>query len=296
MKPFTCAAVRAIAIALGVAVTLRAQGQDPLERVRNLYSSAAYEAALTAAASIDDSGAALEVAHYRILCLVALGRTADAEQAIEGVLSKQPLYRPEAEDTPPRIRELFASVRRRVGPSIAKSMYLDGKDAFERKDRAVAVQTFDTLMRVADDADLRDDPAVAEIRVLAGGFLTLSKALPAAEESRAVPVAPVAPASPGAPAAAPPRVDPPVPIREDVPTWAPAERAWRRFAFEGAVRVSIAIDGTVSSVELLKSIHPSYDGLLLRAAEKWKYQPGRVNGAAVPSERIVKVHFKEQTS
>ncbi len=296
MKPFSYHAVRAIAIALGVTVTLRAQAEDPLERVRNLYSSAAYEAALSAAANIDDSAAALEVAHYRILCLVALGRTADAEQAIEGVLSKQPLYRPEAVDTPPRIQELFASVRRRVGPSIAKTMYVDGKDAFERKDRAVAVHTFEALVRVTDDADLRDDPSVAEIRVLAGGFLTLSKALPAAEEPHAVAAAPVEPVSPRAPVAAAPRVQPPVPIREDLPMWAPAERAARRFAFDGAVRVSIGVDGTVSSVELLKSIHPSYDGILLRAAEKWKYQPGRVNGTPVPSERIVKIHFKEQTS
>jgi TonB family protein len=272
------------------------EGQDLLQQVKDLYASAAYEAALTAVASKHDSDPDLEIEQYRVLCLVALGRSADAERAVEQLLKQDPVYRPVAADTPPRIQELFTTVRRRLGPSLVQAMYLDGKSAFDRKDRDAAVRIFEKLASVTDDRDLRDNPVVSEIRLLAGGFLTLSKALP--EKSigdRVEPIAPPAPAPSSEPAVPKPVASLPVPIHEDLPVWRPSDEFSRRIEFRGSVRVSISAKGTVDSVDLVQPIHPAYDALLLRAAKDWTYQPGRVNGVAVPSERTVTVVLKPKS-
>ena len=63
--------------AIAVAGTLvSAQSQESLElRVRDLYASAEYDQALTAIGDSQDPAAQ----QYRALCLLALGRQADAE-------------------------------------------------------------------------------------------------------------------------------------------------------------------------------------------------------------------------
>jgi hypothetical protein len=272
----------------------RVSAQELLQRVQDLYSSAAYEAALTAVSSVNDSDSKPEIEQYRVLCLVALGRADAAERAVEQLLTRHPLYRPLDADTPPRIQELFTTVRRRLGPSVARAMYLDGKSAFDRKDRVAAVRTFEELARVTDDRDLRDDPAIGEMRVLAGGFLTLSKALPEKEEAdnpvAGLPV--VAPITIPELAGSPPVASAPVPIREELPPWAPQDELARKLEFRGAIRVSITARGTVDFAEVVQSVHPAYDGLLRRAANNWTYHPARVNGQAVPSERIITVVLK----
>jgi TonB family protein len=287
------AALGVLAAVVWFGLAPRVSAEDVLQEVRDLYASAAYEAALTTIATLEDSASRPEIDQYRVLCLVALGRSGEAERAVEQLLTKNPLYRPLASDTPPRIQDLFTGVRRRLGPSIARKMYLDGKGAFERKDRETAVRIFEELARVSDDRDLRDDPTIGEIRLLVGGFLTLSKALNSAEPvDRAEPIIPVSPVSVQASAAATTVTSPPVAIQEDLPAWKPIDSASRTTEFRGALRVSITATGTVASAELVRPVHPVYDQLLLRAAKAWNYEPGRVNGQAVPSERIVNVVLK----
>jgi TonB family protein len=291
MKNSSRAAVGGLVMVVCFGFAPRVGAQDLLQRVQDLYASASYEAALTAVSSVNDSNPKPEIEQYRVLCLVALGRTEAAERAVERVLTQHPLYRPGAADTPPRIQEMYTTVRRRLVPSLARTMYVDGKSAFDRKDRAAAVRIFDELTHMTDDRDLRDDPAIAEMRVLASGFLTLSKALPSNEldDLKTIPAA--APITIPEAAAAP-VVSAPVPIREELPVWAPKDELGRTMEFRGAVRVSISARGSVESVEVVRSVHPAYDDLLRQAAKSWTYYPGRVNGQAVPSERVITVVLK----
>ena len=64
----------------------RAAAQDSLDPVRSLYASAEYEEALAAIGNLKsnvDLAGVVEIDRYRALCLIALGRSAEADRAIE---------------------------------------------------------------------------------------------------------------------------------------------------------------------------------------------------------------------
>ena len=68
--------------------------QDSLATARDLYASAAYEDALAVlnrlrTSSSSEDGRSIE--QYRAFCLLALGRSDEAERAIEAVVVSQPL-------------------------------------------------------------------------------------------------------------------------------------------------------------------------------------------------------------
>jgi hypothetical protein len=172
-------------------------------------------------------------------------------------------------------------------------MYIDAKGALDRKDRDAAIAQFEEMVRVADDPDVRDDPSVAELKLLGSGFLDLSRALPAKAAASPLPAAgqPQPPAA-MAPPAVRPVVTPPVAIKETLPPWIPTDSASRFVEFRGAVRLQIDAQGKVTAVEMATPVYPSYDRLLLLAAKDWTYQPARANGAPVPSEKVVQVVLK----
>jgi TonB family protein len=264
-----------------LATAPRVAAQDSLQAVRELYASAAYEDALTAVGKIDSpSEPNLEAEQYRVFCLVALGRMDEASQAVESVLTLKPEYRPNSADASPRIQTLFSQVRRRMGPTLVKRMYQQGRSAMERKDREEAVAQFEAMLRIANDDDVRNEATMSELRELGGGFLELSKALPPKPK----------PAEPAPPAAAPrPSViSPPVVIQQRLPPWVP-DPVSRATEFRGAIRVQISADGKVTNAEILKSVHPAYDQSLLRAARAWLYEPAKKDGVPIPSEKTVEV-------
>jgi hypothetical protein len=43
------------------------------------------------------------------------------------------------------------------------------------------------------------------------------------------------------------------------------------------------------SAEIVRSLHPAYDQLLLRAAREWLYHPGKRDGVDIASEKTVEV-------
>src|SRR5262245_2649997 len=118
-----------------------AAGQDSIAAARDLYASAAYEDALAVLNRLPESGRALDesraIEQYRAFCLLALGRTAEAEQAIATVVAADPSYRPST-DLSPRVRAAFSDVRRRVLPGIIQQRYMQAKAAYDRKDFASA--------------------------------------------------------------------------------------------------------------------------------------------------------------
>jgi hypothetical protein len=282
-----------------VAASSTAYGQETLQQVKSLYASAAYEDALSMVSRMQLTGRKPEFEQYRVFCLVALGRTAEAEKVIASVVVENPSFVPDAKETSPRIQEMFLRVRREMVPEIAQRMYLDARAALNRKDTDAAAAQFATLIQLIDSAAERDadgergtegaEPMLSELRLLAAGFLDLSRALPTvkAEVEAEAPKPAVRARAVGAA----PELTAPVPVKQDLPLWVPPDQASRR-EFRGAIRVFISEVGRVTGAELSVRVHPAYDRQLLVAARTWEYQPALKNGAPVASEKVIEVVLK----
>lgn len=272
------------AVAAGTLVAPRADAQETLQQVKDLYASAAYEDALGVLARLQNPAQRLEIERYRVFCLIALDRTAEAERAIQGILTEDPLYTPD--EAAPSILDMFTRVKREVAPQLARSLYTDGKAAMERKEQDEAVRKFEQLLQLTDDPAVRDDTLVSELRLLAAGFLDLARASARAKaesEKQAAPAPlPVAPVV----------VTPPVPIRQEMPRWVPYDATTKQAEFKGAVKVTISAEGKVENAEIVTPTDRQYDRELLNAARGWEYQPATRNGVAVPSEKIVSVYLR----
>jgi tetratricopeptide (TPR) repeat protein len=209
---------------------------------------------------LDPDAPNLEAEQYRVFCLVALGRLDEADKAVETVLSVRPDYHPDAAEASPRIQAIYSKVRRRIGPGLVKRMYQQGKSAMERKEREEAIAQFEAMLRIADDPDVRNEPTIAELRELGNGFLELTRA------TAPKPVPPPTPAAAANTAAERPSVrgassrDSAAVARLGARSGQPRDRV------PGSVRVQISAEGKVTSAEMVKSLHPAYDQLVIRAA------------------------------
>jgi hypothetical protein len=278
------------AIVLSIGGAVAHADQEALLKVKSLYAAAAYEDALVLMASVPRETRVPELDQYRAFCLIALGDKSQAQQAIEQLLLQNPLYQPDTADTSPRIVETFREMRVRALPSVAKRLYTDAKLALERKERATAIEQFETLLRFIS-AESSNDPTLDDMKVLANGFLDLSRALPAA----AAPA--VAKEPPTASAEAAPRPTSwtrPVPLKQELPRWNAPDSISRRASYDGILRVRVTADGKVESAEIVRRTHPMYDGLLIRAAASWLYEPAKQDGVAVPAEVLVEVQLRPQ--
>lgn len=278
------------AIVTAILLASRAEGQDVLERVRSLYASAAYEDALSALSAMPDANVKSDLELYRVSCLVALGRTTEAQKAVDTLVNSHPAYQPDSAEASPRIQELFKSSRRQLLPGIARRLYTDAKAALDRKDGEGAVQGFSEVLRLLNGSDAPQGELVSELRLLASGFLDLSRALPGATApapAGALSVAPTAPRQSTMLPTTPAQV-----ISQALPAWQPGLTTGRSFEFHGAVKVSISAEGKVDSAVITDPVEYSYDRLLLRAAQTWLYRPAMRNGVAVPSEKTVEVTLK----
>ena len=67
----------------------------------------------------------------------------------------------------------------------------------------------------------------------------------------------------------------------------------RHSGAEGSVVVEFAVDrsGRVTSARVLRSTHREFEETTLRAVLKWRFEPGRRNGVAVPFRMQVPVDF-----
>src|SRR5439155_13044813 len=117
------------------------------------------------------------VDQYRAFCLLALGKSTEAAQAIEAVVSADPSYHPSDSDVSPRVRAAFSDVRRRLLPDLAQQKYVQAKAAFDRKDYRIASESFGQLLELFADPDLAAAaarPPLTDLRMLAVGFRDLS--------------------------------------------------------------------------------------------------------------------------
>src|SRR5678816_3300759 len=95
-----------LTLAMILAALTPSAAQESLANARQLYASADYRSALTmlntllAASPSPQDRQSLEL--YRTLCLVAIGNNDEANKSIEAMVSRDPLYRPNMDEVPPR--------------------------------------------------------------------------------------------------------------------------------------------------------------------------------------------------
>ncbi len=290
---------RALALAglFVLALATVAAADDSLAAARDLYAAAAYEDALAVLNRLGrpaggaDQGRAIE--QYRALCLLALGRAAEAEHAIETIVVAEPSYQPSDADSSPRVRSAFSEVRHRMLPGLIQQTYGETKAAFDRKEFAAAADGFTRILEMLADPDVgaaANAPPLSDVRTLASGFRELSATAAAPPPPAPPPPVPVVaepprPATPRIYSADDVDVVPPTVIRQTLPPFplgpAPAGR--------GALAVVVDETGAVESAAMLVSMNAAYDRTLMDAARGWRYKPATLNGRPVKFRRIVQV-------
>jgi hypothetical protein len=302
----------ACGIAIGtVSLTASAAAQNTLPAARDLYAAAAYEDALQVLNTIRGTAQAPEdgraVEQYRAFCLFALGRTAEAESAIEALVQVAPSYRPADADMSPRVRTAFHDVRRRTLPAVIQRTYEKANAAFARKDPA-AGDGFKLVLDLLADPDLgaaATQSPLAELRTLSTGFLALSTAqAPAAAPPPAPVPAPPPPSPPTLVVAPPPsprgvpttnrvygpedvNVMPPIVVRQ---SFAPLADVFAVHA--GIVEILIDEVGEVITAKTVVAVNAAYDRLALATARSWRYRPATLDGVAVKYRTIVQLPQK----
>ena len=157
-----CLACRVAGLLLAASIALIPASiiaaDDALSQARDLYAQAAYEEALAMLNRLrSPEGAAqqdLAIEQYRAMCLLALGRSDEAQHAIEIVVTAEPSFTPSDADVSPRVRSAFSDVRRRLLPTIVQQKYVLAKAAFDRKEFAEAAQAFGQVINMLGDPDL----------------------------------------------------------------------------------------------------------------------------------------------
>jgi TonB family protein len=290
----------AIALTIAAVVSIPMRAVDSLNAARDLYAAAEYEEALTLlnrmqpGAHEPDERRAIE--QYRAYCLLALGRAADAEQAMAAMVTATPLYKPSGADVSPRVRSTFTEVRRRVLPSIIQEKYAAAKLAFDRKNFALAAAAFGEVVDAMADPDVADvvkQAPLADLRTLAVGFrdLSASAATPtplAAHPSGSAITMPIGRTTMRIYAAQDVNVSPPVAVRQALPPF-PATLAIAR---AGVLEIVIDQAGGVESVVMRESVNPRYDEQVLAAARSWRYKPATVQGVPVKYRKMLQVTVK----
>ena len=297
----------AAAILFLLLAPLPAAADNTLAAARDLYAAAAYEEALTIlnqlseGTHVPDEERAIQ--QYRAFCLLALGRTADAEQAIAAVVAVQPRYQPGESDVSPRVRTTFAEVRRRVLPTVIQQQYAIAKSSYDRKNYAEAAERFNYVLDVMNDPEVRPVaalPPLSDLRVLATGFRDLAvtaatpppapkpEPLPAAPPPAPEPVAAAVPAAPRIYYAGDRNIVPPVTVRQFLPPF-PASAAIPKQA-QGVIEVVIDETGAVEQALIRVPLNAAFDRQAIIAARSWTYRPAMLNGVPVKFRKAVQIN------
>lgn len=194
----------ALTIAGLLLIAVPASAAD-FERAKTLYASASYEDALTelgaVEAAADGRASREEIEQYRALCFMALGKTTDAEMALQRLVTIKPAYKMSEADVSPRLVSMYRDVRRRVLPVMVKELYTRGKANIDAKQYTAAMNDFTQMIVLADDPDIADRAAMNDVKQLAQGFFRLAE-LEIANGGSRVAAAPAAnEPAPGIPAA-----------------------------------------------------------------------------------------------
>lgn len=272
-----------------------AEASDVLERARALYDAAQYRQAIEL---LDQSPAeaGAESQRYRALCLLALGRSEDAERAMAQIVTIDPHFVLDDGSVSPRVSALFDGVRRRTLPAVIRREFAVATELFRNGAHQEAGERFAALVRLLDEPALGAAADLAALAIAARGFVELRRA----QTSRQSPPveAPLAAATRAdeSPAAVIREADPPEPtfvapvaVERTLPSWHPPDERSADREFSGAIGVSIDEAGRVVAVTRKRSIHPLYDPILLAAAREWIFRPALKDGRPVRAEVTVEV-------
>ena len=278
----------------------RLHAEDSLEAARQLYASAEYTSALSMLNALSNVDSPREerraIALYRTLCLLAVGRGAEAERAIESMVSTDPLYRPDADEIPPRMRTAIAEARKKMLPAILQEKYKDSKAAFDRQDFSRAAFGFKEMLDGLADPDISvaaSQSPLTDLKTLAVGFYELSsKALVPLPAATPAPAEALLPPGPPATIQAPKLytsedrdVIPPQAIRQQIPAF-PGRVT---IAKTGVLELVIDRSGNVESAMMRVPVNAQYDRMATAAAKNWQYQPATVDGAPVKFMKRIQV-------
>ena len=260
---------------------------------KGLYASGAYEEALSRLSG-SPSEASAEADQYRALCLLALGRMAEAERSLETLISRAPFFRMSDEEVSPRLVTMFRVVRRRSLPAAIKALYGTGKTTFEQKDyQTASSQLRDVLALIADEDVAAEAATLADVKLLAEGFLKLAEMeIAAAAKADAAPAASTLPPLPSGPAIyseSDKDVKAPVELSQQLPPWNPPTVPAQLREYRGVLRIIIDERGEVESAVVVQSISAAYDPILLAATKSWKYRPATRNGEPVKFQKFIGV-------
>jgi TonB family protein len=280
----------------------RVHAQDSLEAARQLYASAEYTSALSMLNALTNVDSPREerraIALYRTLCLLAVGRRAEADSAIESMVSADPLYRPDADEIPPRMRTAIADARKRMLPAILQNKYKESKAAFDRQDFGRAAVGFREMLDGLGDPDIAmaaSQSPLADLKTLAIGFYELSSKALVPPPTAPAPVVTQTVLPPGPPAttiqvpklytADDRNVVPPQAIRQEIPAFPGRVTV----ATSGVLELVIDTNGNVESAMMRVPVNAQYDRMATAAARNWQYQPAMVDGAPVKFVKRIQV-------
>lgn len=297
-----------------------ARAQATLDAARGLYESAAYDDALAMLNGLPDAGldaqARVSVDHYRMLCLLALGRTVEVDDVVASLLDRHPAYRISPDDTSPRVMKAFLDARRRALPRVARKRYEQARALYTSRDYAAAATEFGVVRALLADAEVpAANSPLHDLERLAADFEDLSRTAAAAEERKAAEAraaaeaaekareaereeaaraaaAPPVPAPPPEPAdgiytAQDRGVVPPVAIRQDIGHWmGPTPRPPAGTPL-GRIQVVIDERGAVIEAVMVASVSGFYDAVLMESVKSWRYQPATRDGRPVKFRRVL---------
>lgn len=187
MPRFVITTVALLALLAGASRSVAAQ--ETLAAAKELYAGASYEEALKILRGLEltDPAEKVEGAQYQVFCLIALDRMPEAEKVVEQILDSDPLYAPDTTEASPRVVQMFDAIRAKAAPTLAKGLFTDGKEALDRKEREVAVQKFELLLKVIERSGDTGNTLLSELKLLADGYVDLARAM--------APTKPAAPAN-----------------------------------------------------------------------------------------------------
>ena len=302
-----CVWIATVGVAFCATFAQRADAQTHLEAVERLYSSAAYDEALSALDTSDGATEAeqLASAEYRILCLLGLGELERAETTIAKFVLHHPDYRPNPARFSPSRQEQFNATRRQVLTRLFEAGAAEATASFEGKDYEAAIVRFEALLELLKVAG--NDPQFVDVRTYAADFFQRAKAaaFALAEAAKPTPVAMNVVATNGdggahavAATATTGRarvydvsstdVVPPVALRPILPPMSP--EGSRVTLNPGLFEILVDESGRVQSASVRRSVSAQYDALVLNESGKWRFKPATLSGQPVPFRKLVEIY------
>jgi TonB family protein len=277
-------------------------GQNVLNEVKAQYEAAAYEDALATLSRAGEIAAvdAVEIEQYRALCLLALGRNAEAARALIALVATDPTYMPSPSVASPKVLSMLAEIRKRELPAAVRRLMDTGRTAYQTKDFARARENFSAALKLLDSPAMADRAEREDLRAVADGFVTLAEASLTHSPARGDAAPPAPPNAAGSTAAAPEAASAPsstaenvfvpaVVIVEKIPVWQPPSPAFAVIEYRGSLKLRIDREGKVTGATMEQSTNAIYDARLLQAARTWLYKPAIRNGVPVESEKRIAI-------